>query len=169
LLAALLVAPAQAGTLAAIPDPASIGVPDLSSADPVVASNGYKFFIFHNSAITYAEAYADIAECRSFLTAGYAPVLPGFIPWVEPSARTPITYNPVGLAAGIAADIIVPKMERGLRNNKMRRCMEPRGYTRFAVPEAAWEQLNKGDEANLVAMQAKLAVGPRPSLTEVSR
>ncbi len=63
--------------------------------------------------------------------------------------------------------IVVPKIERGLRNNKLRRCMEPRGYVRYALPETAWKQINEGDERSLVLMQAKLATGNRPQQSEV--
>lgn len=72
----------------------------------------------------------------------------------------------VGIQAGLAA-IIMPKIERGLRNNKLRRCMEPRGYKRFALSEASWKILNEGDEKQLVLMQAKLAIRPAPTQAEV--
>jgi len=48
------------------------------------------------------------------------------------------------------------------RSNKMRRCMGTRGYERDAIPEAAWDALNEGDEAQLILMQAKLGSAPKP-------
>jgi len=36
-----------------------------------------------------------------------------------------------------------------------------RGYERYAIPEAAWDVLNAGDEAQLILMQAMLASAPR--------
>ncbi len=160
----------------ALPDPATITVPDVSpSHDPKVRSEGYKFYYFHNPSVSFAEAYQDLAECRAHLATGGAAAVPGFIPWDQAHRRklyqgSPfVPYSPsllgaaVGglVTAGLAA-IIAPKMERGGRSNKMRRCMGTRGYVRYAIPESAFETLNKGEEAQLIAMQAKLASGPRP-------
>lgn len=155
----------------ALPDPATVSVPDLaSSADPKVQKDGYKFFFFHNPSVSFAEAYADISECRSFLAGGGLAGLPAFRPWVEPVKRKQqVNYaSPYGLVGAAMAAIIVPKIERGQRNNKLRRCMEPRGYARYPVAEADWDRLNEGDPATLIAMQAKLASGPKPSVAEVS-
>lgn len=169
--------PLAGQTVEGLPDPATITVPDTSASDPEVLKEGYKFFYFHNPSVSFAEASADIAECRSFLASGAPPSVPGFIPWTEPVKRKQnsgpgmfgATYGliGVGITAGLAA-IIMPKMERGVRNNKLRRCMEPRGYSRFALPEASWKVLNQGDEKQLILMQARLASGPRPVLGEVT-
>ena len=70
---------------------------------------------------------------------------------------------------GIMADIITPKMERGLRSNKLRRCMGTRGYQRYAISEAEWDEINKGDEQQIILMHAKLATGPRPQAAPVIR
>ena len=113
------------GSALSPPDPTSVQLPDLSSTDPEVIDNGGKFFAFVNPSLTYAQAYVDIAECRSFLPTGTFRQLPSFIPWEEPSVRPPVVYNPSGLAAGILVSIIMPKVERGQRNNKLRRCMGP--------------------------------------------
>jgi len=160
----------------ALPDPATITVPDVSpSSDPKVRGEGYKFYYFNNPAVSFAEAYQDVAECRAHLVIGGAAQVPGFIPWDQahrrkvykgggfvvagPSMLTAVVGSMV--TAGLAA-IILPKMERGARSNKMRRCMGTRGYVRYAIPEAAFDTLNKGDEAQLIAMQAKLASSPKP-------
>ena len=168
LLAALAVVPASADSGLAPPDPASVQLPDLGTITPEVIKEGGKFFAFVNPSLTYAQAYADVAECRSFLPTGIMRPLPSFVPWEEPSVRPPIVYRPVGLAAGILVSIIMPKLERGQRNNKLRRCMGPRGYRRVAVPEAAWQALNEGDELQLIAKQAKLATMPGLQLHEVT-
>ena len=168
LLAALAVVPASADSGLAPPDPASVQLPDLGTITPEVIKEGGKFFAFVNPSLTYAQAYADVAECRSFLPTGIMRPLPSFVPWEEPSVRPPVVYRPVGLAAGILVSIIMPKLERGQRNNKLRRCMGPRGYRRVAVPEAAWQALNEGDELQLIARQAKLATTPGLHLHEVT-
>lgn len=171
-LASLLSMPITTAALAqeALPDVATIALPDVSiDGNPKAAKEGYKFFFFQNPDVSFAEAYADLVECRSFLVVGPLSGVPGFRPWVEPVRREirPNYSNPYGIVGTALNAIIAPKIERGSRNNRMRRCMEPRGYKRFALPEAAWEQINKGDEKAILLMQAKLASGPTPTAGEV--
>lgn len=152
----------------ALPDPATIQVPDVTpSDDPKVSKDGYKFYYFHNPSVSFEEAYRDLKECRAHLPVGGATNVPGFVPWDEahrrkiytgftaPSPLHAVVYSAVGA-------VIVPKIERGLRSNKMRRCMGTRGYVRYAIPEAVWNKLNEGDEEQLTLAQAKLASGPKP-------
>lgn len=168
LLAAVFAAPAVAQSGPPLPDPASVQLPEIGPTTPEVIKEGGKFFAFFNPSLTYAQAHSDVAECRSFLPTGIIRPTPSFVPWEDPSVRPAVVYAPVGIAAGILASIIIPKMERGLRNNKMRRCMGTRGYQRYAIPEAAWKTLNEGDELQLIAMQAKLAITPGLKLHEVT-
>jgi hypothetical protein len=153
-----------------LPDPTGITLPDMSgNDDPKVMKNGYKFFYFHNSAVSFAEAHADLTECRSHLVAGAFLPMPGFVPWVETNKRKIVTGpSQFGLVGAVISSIIAPKAERGIRNNKMRRCMGVRGYVRYAVKEASWDVLNEGEEPKLIAMQAKLATGPKPDAKEVT-
>lgn len=177
LLAQPLPAAAQAADAPqTLPDPATIKIPDVSpSQDPKVRSEGYKFYYFNNPEVSFADAYEDLLECRAHLvTAGPAKV-PGFIPWDEAHRRKSVKNGPMvaspnllGVAVGVVvlsamAAIVGPKMERGVRSNKMRRCMGTRGYQRYAITEETWNILNKGDdERALVLMQAKLASAPKP-------
>ncbi|MGC6331175.1 hypothetical protein [Rhizorhabdus sp. FW153] len=153
-----------------LPDPGSIEVPDISTSDPKVISNGYKFFVFHNPSVDFETAYSDIAECRSFLPAGMGRALPGFTPWIaapkpdERVAQFPHQYGLIG--AGIES-IVAPKMQRGQDATISRRCLELRGYVRYAVTEAIWDTLNDPKNALAVAMQAKVAIGPKPSQPEI--
>ncbi len=168
----ILAAPALAAeAVVALPDPGTIKVPDVSPAlDPKVRKDGYKFYYFHNPAVSFAEAYQDLRECRAHLAVGGGTLIPGFVPWDESHRRTVAQGTPMfpGLVTSALAAIILPKMERGTRSNKMRRCMGTRGYVRYAIPEVTWNALNEGDEEKLVSMQAKLASGPKPADTEVT-
>ena len=172
--AALVLCAAEAGAQEGLPDPASVTLPDMTFGDdPDVAENGYKFFFFHNPDIGFADAYTDVAECRGHLLTGAYLPLPSFVPWVESNKReVEAGVNPYGVVGVVVyaaiASVIMPKMERGQRNNKMRLCMERRGYVRYAVDEAAYDALNSGEEANIVAMQAKLAVAPAPPVPQVT-
>jgi hypothetical protein len=159
----------------ALPDPATVKAPDVSpSQDPKVRSEGYKFYYFNNPTVSFADAYQDLVECRGHLVVAGPAQVPGFIPWDEAHRRktrqgAPLVGGPDMLSAMVGvvvvsamAAIILPKMERGARSNKMRRCMGTRGYERYAITEDAWNALNKGDEQQLLLMQAKLAAAPKP-------
>jgi hypothetical protein len=168
LIAAALLPAAQASDAPqALPDPATVKVPDIVSAtDPKVREDGYKFYYFYSPEVSFAEAYQDLLECRGYLMTGGAQI-PGFVPW-EP-AKTPsvAAFGHTGQVlkgnGSLLAMVIIPKAEHGIRSNKMRRCMETRGYARYAVPEATWSTLNDGDPQETLLMQAKLASGARPT------
>ena len=162
---------AQDDIAASLPDPATIKVPDVApSNDPKVIGDGYKFYYFHNPSVTFAEAYVDLRECRLHLVrAGFAK-LPGFIPFVATNRNKTIHTTPnFGLVGAGLSAIISPKLIRGVQSNTMRRCMEPRGYARYPVPEPVWQTLNEGDEQQILLMQAKLASGPTPAAEVVTR
>jgi hypothetical protein len=167
---AILVAFVGRATADPLPDPATISVPDVTpSADPRVQEEGYKFYYFHNTGVSFAEAHQGFTECRAHLAAGGGTVIPGFVPWDEAHRRRVLQRPPMfpGLFSEAMAAIILPKMERGVRSNKMRRCMGTRGYARYAIPEAIWDAINKGDEQAQIAVQAKLATGAKPNIAEV--
>ena len=60
--------------------------------------------------------------------------LPGFVPWGEVSSR-PIAKDQgrYGLVGDAVSHFLVPALMRGMYLTKMRRCMEPRGYTRYPL------------------------------------
>lgn len=139
-------------------------------SDPEVQKNGYKFFFFHNPDIGFAEAARDLAECHSQLPTGPFLPLPGFVPWTEANNREAVpASNGYGLVGAAMGALILPKLERGQRNNKMRLCMERRGYVRYAIDEAAYDAIWEGEPAQLIAKQAKLATGPAPHAQQVTQ
>lgn len=175
LVAMLPAAPARAQDPFPLIDPATISLPSVTlPSDPVerekVLGDGYKFFYFHKSGVSFDKAYADLRECRAHLTSASAILLPDFIPFGEESSK-PVasTTSPYGLVGAAMAAIILPKLDRGLENNKLRRCMGTRGYARYALSEETWKTINTGEEDQVVAMQAKIAAGPRPDQSEVVR
>ncbi len=88
LTAMLLAMPGTALAQMAIPDPAGVTLPPMRFGDdPKVAAQGFKFFFFHNPAVSYEEAFADFAECRAHLPQGAALSVPSFVPWVEATRR----------------------------------------------------------------------------------
>ena len=154
-----------------LPDPATIEAPDVTpSTDPKIREEGYKFYYFHRPDVPFETAYRDLSECRAHLVSGGLVAVPGFIPWGEKDRREIPQATPAfGIVGGVMAAIILPKLIRGQQSNKMRRCMGTRGYERYAIPESTWDKLNKGDEQQLILMQAKLASGPKPADEVVTR
>lgn len=152
------------------PSPSEVELPDIVfGSDPNVAKDGYKFFFFHNPDLSFDEAYADFAECRTQLATGSFLPLPGFVPWVEENNRKLVVpVNNYGLVGAAIGAIIQPKLERGILNNKMRLCMGRRGYVRYAMNEAAYDAIWDAEPSDSIAMQAKLATGPAPQADEVT-
>jgi len=151
--------------LPALPDPATVVVPDLShSGDPQVVANGWKFFFFRREGVSYAEAGADLADCYRFLgkAEALATGLPHFVAWEDRSQKGRATYapNPYGLVGAAMLAMFEGTLDRRDRQSRMRRCMETRGYTRYGVAEAVWQAVVALPPAQAIAIQAKIAAGP---------
>ncbi len=175
LLAALMAAPVEAQVSQSIPPVEDVVLPDLSSTnDPAVADEGWKYFFFHKQGTTYADAYADFAECYHFLPGAGVKIpyfLPMFVPWGEKTtaAVKPVTGGQYGLV-GIAIMAMVPDpAERRSRQSRLRRCLEPRGYVRYPLSKDSWEELVDDYSFRSIAMQAKAATGPHPSSAPVTK
>lgn len=155
----------------AVPDPAAVSLPAMTfGSDPAVAASDYKFFFFHQAGLSYQDAYADLADCHAQLPTGAVMPLPGFVPWVETAERERREAGTqYGLLGQAMIAVIAQKMERGQRNNRMRLCMDRRGYDRYAIDQAAYDAIWAGETAQQLAMQAKLASGPAPSAPKVTQ
>lgn len=156
------------------PDPAALALPDLSpTRDPNVVADGWKYFYFHKSGVSFAEAYADFSDCYRFLpVAGAIGTLPMFAPWREMPGVQVIepTYGAnYGLVGVVIANIVAGPLERRWRQSRLRLCMEPRGYVRYPIPEQTWEQLTDNFSPRSIALQARAASGPTPDLAPVTR
>lgn len=171
-LAAVVATPASSQTSSEIPDPSSVTLPDISTARVREASNdGWKYFYFHKQGVSFAAAYADLKECYRFLpVAGASPLLPMFVPWTEePGFKELTPTSPYGLVGDLIGGMVLGPLERRARQSRMRRCLEPRGYVRFALPKDSWERLIDNYSERSVALQAKAASGPRPDAEVVTR
>lgn len=151
----------------AIPDPATIKVPTATGVrDPKVAASGWKHFYFWRANTSYTEAYRDVADCYRFLPVpNAAGDVPSFAPFnARPNAAIvkPVVVNNYGLVGTVIGGMVAGPIERRFRQSRMRRCMEPRGYERFPATEATWEEIIDNYSPGSIAVQAKLASGPRP-------
>lgn len=159
----------------AVPDPATITLPDMSSAsDPKVAADGWKYFYFHKQGVAFDKAYADFEECYRFLPASdpflTSPFLPMFVPWEETPGFATMTPQPrYGLVGAAIGSLVMGPLQRRASQSRMRRCLEPRGYVRYPLAKGAWEQLIDNYSTQSIALQAKAAAGPRPNAEVVTR
>lgn len=153
-----------------LPDPSTIVLPDMRGDDPRVVRNGWKHFYFHRAGVSYAQAFADFTDCYRFLPVGNTSgKLPTFVPWVDRQTAKMIqpvnNYGLVGLAIGA---LVEGPIVRRAYQSRMRRCLEPRGYTRYPVSEDSWRQLVGNYSAALIPLQAKAASMPTPTSQPVS-
>lgn len=165
----LLAAPAAGQSSApALPDPATIAVPDLSGGrDPAVVKDGAKYYVFWRADTSYQQAYADFADCYRFTPMGdiNAPLLPMFIAWRgAPEARddTPASDHGYGLVGDIMGALLFGSAVPLATQGRLHVCLAPLGYQRFPVPKATWKAMNEERVADPAALRAKIASGPRP-------
>jgi len=163
---------ACAGRAQTPPDPSTLQVPDMTPArDRGVIADGWKHFYFHKAGVTYEEAYRDFSDCYRFLpTPGANLALPMFVPWSERAGSEqspPSNYG--GLVGGVILGIVSGPLNRRDRQSRMRRCLEPRGYVRYPLARAPWQQLIDDYSPRSIAVQALVASGPAPDLPQVTR
>jgi hypothetical protein len=153
------------------PDPATVTLPDMTpTRDPDVIRDGWRHFYFHKAGVSYAEAYADFADCYRYLPVSMANAdLPAFVPWSEtPGVSLNAAYNPWGMVGAVMISFIMGPLDRRARQSRMRRCMEPRGYVRYPVSEEVWEALIDNYSEQSIARQARAASGPTPGVEPVT-
>lgn len=155
------------------PDPATVTLPDMTpTRDRDVIEDGWKHFYFHKAGVSYAEAYADFAECYRFLPVpGMTNLLPAFVPWGEPLVLRPRppAPNQYGLIGAAIGAMVAGPIERRAHQARLRRCLEPRGYVRYPLDEDRWERLIDNYSEASIARQALAASGPTPDLPVVTR
>ncbi|WP_353229127.1 hypothetical protein [Novosphingobium sp.] len=130
-----------------------------------------KYFILHKPGVTAEAAEQDLAFCWRYLPRGVARSTPDFVPWrMGQDTRTAEqrTGN-YGLVGDVIGAMIAGPIERSLRQSRVFRCMVPRGYHRYRTSEAVWRQINEGDPARAIRIQARLAAGAVPPTPEVTQ
>ena len=172
-MAMTLMAATTASEPSAPPDPATLRMPDMTpTRDRRVIANGWVHFYFHKEGVSYAQAYADFADCYRFMPPpGMWSQAPTFVPWGSrpgsEAARPPV--GNYGLVGGLVAGLVSGPLERRAWQSRLRRCLEPRGYVRYPLAPEPWRQLIDNHSARGIAMQALAASGPKPDLPVVTR
>lgn len=160
-----------------MPDPASLTMPALAYEETQENIDNYeKYYYFHREDTDFDTALADLRECdghsRGLFRGNYSP---------DPTAAM-VQYGVVGGAVGgliagaIANAIFGPAELRRKRRINMRRCMFFKGYSRFGLDEDLWNEFNfeegasevaERDRQEMLAVQALVASGPRPTTEEL--
>lgn len=161
---ALLMSSAPQAFARELPPPveSAVAVPDLGVAERDLGDER-KFFFFHKSGVSFAEAYSDLSFCSQYISRGRQRSLPDFVPWKRSDPATPMSNNlNYGLVGVAIMAIIDGPIDRSIRQTRMMRCMLPRGYARYRTSEALWKQVNGKDLLASIAAQARIASGPVP-------
>ena len=159
-------ASAQTTESPALPDPASIQLPDVTAGMPERDSSGEaKYFYFHRAGISIERAATDIAECIGYGSPPIPPVrLAAFVLLDETVPQGgPLPIPMYGMVGAVIGAIITPSLNRRNMMSGMRICMGYKNYKRYPTTKEAYLALYEGDDARLsVLMLAKLASGPTP-------
>jgi hypothetical protein len=158
-----------------VPDPATVPMPQLDFAPSALDEADFdKYYYFHRDGTSFEQALADLRDCDGFargLSSGYH----------YQEATYPYTYTVPGAVGGIIGNAMVEAIfgsaeKRRIRRVNMRRCMGYKGYARFGLRKDLWQEFNfeegfSGEEETqrqaMIAQQAKVASGPRPTGKEL--
>ena len=170
-----------------VPDPATLAMPDLGFTEtPEIVADYDKFFVFHRADTDFATALADVRECDGHARGLFMSDFAATQSVAAYQRYSVYTQGALGAVIGQAigdpvtgalADAVYGSAEvrRKMRVN-LRRCMFFKGYARFGLAQGVWNDFNSADSdgdlseqqrQRLLVIQALVASGPRPQLTEV--
>ncbi len=157
--------------MTAIPDPATVQMPELGFTSTALIEQDFdKYYVFNRASTPFGDALTDIRECDNLargLDSGHR----------YQDAPYPYTYTMAGAVGGVIGNALVAAIfgsaeKRRLRRVNMRKCMHFKGYARYGLPKDLWEKFNfeegfdgvkEGERQVLLAQQAKVASGPAPA------
>jgi hypothetical protein len=165
-------APAAAPAAASELPPPNLKMPPLPPAftEKDRDSSDDRYF-FHKEGVSYQRALSDIQLCAGYSKTveliakpkDFVPLGTDAVPRdVSTQTRTSLewSYGLIGLWLG-------NYVENQILDGGLRRCLAYKGYKRYAVSRAAYSQIERGSEAELMARRAIVASGPQPFGGEV--
>lgn len=143
-------------------------LPDLAVPDHDLGDIN-KYVVMVKPDVSFDQAQRDLGFCWRFLARGAPRSTPGFIPWplTEAARRERPQIGSYGLAGAVIGAALAGPIDRSLRQNRMFRCMLPRGYERYRTSQAVWMHLNSGDDDTAIDAQPRIASGPVPPTPRV--
>ena len=152
--------------LAALAWPAAAQPPDFGF-EPTAgqAREFWRYFYFWKSGVTAERARADLGECQNYANGVILwAVLPERLPEEATRLRPQISGGMMGpLVGGLVYSMVEGGLTRRIAIANLRKCMGFKGYRRFGLSEALWEQLNQGEAEAVLTRQARIAAGPEPA------
>jgi hypothetical protein len=155
-------------------------MPELAFVEDQNDRDNYeKYYYFNRPETDFPTALADLRECDAHARGLYRG---NFFPNAGQTNAAAMQYGALagaagGLIAGIMMDAIMgPAQLRGKRRINMRRCMGFKGYARYGLDKDLWEAFNfeegvgevpEAERQLMLAGQARVASGPRPSTQEL--
>lgn len=149
-----------------MPDASTLSMPVLDfDASENDTDNFHKYYYFYRPEIGFEAALADLRTCDE-LARG-----------LSRGTYASIASASGGMLGGMLADAVHGSAEaRRKRRVNMRRCMFYKGYQRHGISKVLWEEFNfeegnanieESDRQNMLAQQALVASGSKPSSKEL--
>lgn len=137
--------------------------------DQKVVKSGQKYFYFFKSGVSYNQALGDLTDCYRFLEWGgdWRPLPAMVLREVSPSTVEPGPPMVGGILGALIGPSIRNSQSRQVRNARLRRCMEPRGYVRYPLSETDWKWLVADFSPERLPLLARYASGPQPDAEPV--
>lgn len=129
----------------------------------------HKYFYFHKEGVSYETAFEEISECNIYQKGpigsegDFIVIMPTFVSLGENQTYVPWVPNEAGLVGVIMSDIFSGPLVLKNRGQRMRKCMEYKGYDRYGLSKDLWKTVNKISPDEYVKVHAKIASGPKPT------
>jgi hypothetical protein len=122
-------------------DAQSVTMPKLDfTSDGTEAADFDKYYVFHRADTDFATAYGDIAECDNYARGLQSGMRDMQVPY--PYAGTMAGALGGAIGSAVAMAIFGSAEKRRLRRVNMRTCMNFKGYDRYGLPRALWDDFN---------------------------
>jgi len=110
------------------------------TSDGTEASDFDKYYAFHRADTDFATAYGDISECDNYARGLQSGIGDAQVPY--PYAGTMAGALGGAIGSAVAMAVFGSAEKRRLRRVNMRTCMNFKGYDRYGLPKALWDDFN---------------------------
>lgn len=122
-------------------DAQSVVMPKLDyTPDGTEAADFDKYYVFHRDNTDFASAFADISECDGYARGLQSGIGDVAVPYPYAGTMAGAVGGAIGSAMAMA--IFGSAEKRRLRRINMRTCMNFKGYDRYGLPKALWDEFN---------------------------
>jgi hypothetical protein len=148
-----------------------VSIPELSfTQTPADVRHYDTYFYFYKASVSYADAFADLDECRLYSMTGKIGATP---PTFVPLGGKPIpekqqfVYSNYGVVGALIEGFFAEQAEEEFATTSNNRCMAYKGYSRYGTSRAIWKQLNADNDRERLARMARVASGPQPQTGKI--